>query len=133
MYAALTPATIKPIKLPTAHKNILKSPFFSPATFIALRNENTAPVKPRSVSVLKTIVNMRSSLAIVVQPLQDTKSRSAVFLFILVGGSEEWQAGRCGCTSDDVEGVASPKGSFGRGTRNTYHDAVCLQPHNEDL
>lgn len=64
IYAALIPAIINPIKLPTAHKNILRSPSRSPETFSALRMQYTVPIEAISEIAEKIIVRIRSSLAI---------------------------------------------------------------------
>ena len=63
MYAVLIPETINPNIVPKAHKNIFKSPSFSPETFSALRKHQMAPASAVSEIVPKSMKRMRSSFS----------------------------------------------------------------------
>ena len=63
MYAALIPDTIRPIIVPIAQRNILRSPSRVPEIFRAFRKHHTAAAKAEAEMVPKTIERMRSRLS----------------------------------------------------------------------
>ena len=66
MYAALIPETIKQNIAPRAHRNILRSPSFSPETLSALRRHHMAPANAASETVPKKMRRMRSRFGMAV-------------------------------------------------------------------